>query len=49
MKESGSIVSSYNINFDDSGISMRIGTNSAFVLGNYYVFGGHSWGFKTLY
>jgi len=49
MKESGSFGNAFNINMDDASVAMNIGVNSAFVKDNYYVFGGHSYGYKTLY
>lgn len=49
MKESGSFGNAFNINMDDASVAMQIGTNSAFVIDNYYVFGGQSFGYKTLY
>lgn len=45
----GEIVAGYSINMDSADIGMKIGDGSFFVLGNQYVFGGQSWGFKTLY
>jgi hypothetical protein len=39
----------YNINMDKADIGMKIGDGSFFVLGNHYVFGGQSYGFKTIY
>lgn len=39
----------YNINMDKADIGMKIGDGAFFVLGNNYVFGGQSWGFKTIF
>jgi hypothetical protein len=49
IKTGGQIMSGYNINMDKSDIGMKIGDGAFFVLGNDYVFGGQSWGFKTIY
>jgi hypothetical protein len=47
MKESGKVMSGYNINFYDADISMLVGDNSMFIHEDYYIFGGQSWGFNT--
>jgi hypothetical protein len=47
MKESGKVMSGYNINFYDADISMLVGDNSMFIYEDYYIFGGQSWGFNT--
>ena len=39
----------YNINMDKADIGMKIGDGAFFVLGKDYVFGGQSWGFKTIF
>jgi len=47
MKESGKVMSGYNINFYDADSSMLVGDNSMFIHENFYIFGGQSWGFNT--
>jgi hypothetical protein len=49
IKTGGQIMSGYNINMDKADIGMKIGDGALFVLGSQYVFGGQSWGFKTIY
>lgn len=47
MRESGAFVSGFNINMDTASVSLNLGTHAFFVQDNYYVFGGHSYGYKT--
>jgi len=47
IRDSGSIVSGFNINMDDASVSMGVGGHSMFVLGDEYVFGAQTFGFKT--
>jgi hypothetical protein len=49
IKTGGQIMVGYNINMDKADIGMKIGDGAFFVLGNQYVFGGQSWGFKTIF
>ena len=49
MRESGQFVSGFNINMDTASVSLMLGTHSFFVQDEYYVFGGHSYGYKTKY
>jgi hypothetical protein len=49
LKTGGQIMAGYNINMDKADIGMKIGDGAFFVLGNQYVFGGQSWGYKTIY
>jgi hypothetical protein len=49
IKTGGQIMAGYNINMEKADIGMKIGDGAFFVLGNQYVFGGQSWGFKTIY
>jgi len=47
LKDGGTIMYGYNINMDTAAVSMWLGENSMFVLGNHYIFGGQSYGYKT--
>lgn len=47
IKDSGTIVSGFNINMGDAAISIGVGGHSFFVLNDDYIFGAQSWGFKT--
>ena len=49
IKTGGQVMEGYNINMDKASIGLQIGDGSFFVLGNQYVFGGQSWGFKTVF
>jgi hypothetical protein len=42
-------MSGYYINMEKADIGMKIGDGAFFVMGNQYVFGGQSWGYKTMY
>jgi hypothetical protein len=48
IKTGGKILVGYKINMDKADIGMKIGDGAFFVLGNNYVFGGQSWGYKTI-
>jgi hypothetical protein len=47
MKDGGAIMYGHNINMHTASVSMKLAENSMFVLGNHYVFGGMSYGYKT--
>ena len=49
IRTGGQIVSGYNINMDKADIGMKIGDGAFFMMGNEYVFGGMSWGYKTIF
>jgi hypothetical protein len=47
MKDGGTIMNGYNINMHTASVSMKLAENSLFVLNNYYIFAGQSYGYKT--
>ena len=49
MKESGQIMKGININFDTIASDIIVGGHSIFVKDGYYIFGGHTPGYKTKY
>jgi len=49
MKADGRLLEAYNINMFDAAIDLYVGNNAMFAHDNHYVFGGYSWGYKTVY
>ena len=49
MTDSGQLRQAHNINMDKADVSLGIAGNAFFIRNSQYVFGGQSWGFKTLY
>lgn len=49
MKESGQLMSGFNINMDTASVSLNVGDHSFFIKDDYYIFGGQSYGYKTKY
>lgn len=49
MKADGRLLEAYNINMQDAAIDLYVGNNAMFANDNHYIFGGYSWGYKTVY
>jgi hypothetical protein len=49
MRPSGAFVTAFNINMDTASVSLGVGGHSMYVLGDDYIFGGMSFGYKTKY
>jgi len=49
MKPEGRLLEAYNINMADAAIDLYVGNDAMFAYGNHYIFGGYSWGYKTVY
>jgi hypothetical protein len=49
MKADGRLLEAYNINMQDASIDLYVGNDAMFAHDNHYIFGGYSWGYKTVY
>lgn len=49
MKTDGRMLDAFNVNMNDAAVSLHVGDDSMFAYGSHYVFGGQSWGYKTIY
>lgn len=49
MKPEGRLLDAYNINMRDAAIDLYVGNDAMFAHDNHYIFGGYSWGYKTVY
>jgi hypothetical protein len=49
MKTEGRLLEAYNINMRDASIDLFVGNDAMFANENHYIFGGYSWGYKTVY